>query len=108
MGTTMGKKANLKEKKKELREKENEVLFELTVTIMGNNDVQVHGPIEDPLLIMRMLAGAMNTIVDHNISTAKLNADIEKNRKENEASRIVDIKGNNITPESDTKKIIIQ
>lgn len=84
---------SLAERKKALKEKEHKPLFSFTVTVMDNNDVKVEGPINDPLLVMRMLAGAMNVVVDHNHSTEKLLADTEVLRQEKEKSRIVGLDG---------------
>lgn len=71
----MSKSARLKEKKKELNdaekiEKGGGVLFNLSVTIDKNGNITVNGPINDPILVMKILAGAMNVVVDHNLSMA--------------------------------------
>ena len=87
----MSKANRLKEKKKALNDeaKKGELMFELKITVDTKHNITVNGPINDPLLVMQILGGAMNVIVDHNFSTAKLNADIEAKRKEKEKSRII-------------------
>jgi len=92
----MTAKSELKAKKKALKEKENKVRFSFTVSIMESEDVKVEGPINDPLLIMRILAGAMNVVVDHNLSVAKNVADIEVKRKDREKTRIVGLDGQSL------------
>lgn len=92
----MTAKSELKAKKKALKEKENKVRFSFTVSIMESEDVKVEGPINDPLLTMRILAGAMNVVVDHNLSVAKNVADIEVKRKDREKTRIVGLDGQSL------------
>lgn len=90
----MSKGNRLKEKKKALNNKIKigKVLFKLEVIVDENQNVTVNGPINDPLLIMQMLGGAMNVIVDHNFSTRKFNMDIEAGRKLKEAGRVMNEK----------------
>lgn len=85
----MSKAERLKEKKKAMNTKDSKELFRLEIVVTEDQSITVNGPINDPLLIMQILGGAMNVIVDHNFSTAKLNADIEAGRKEKEKSRIL-------------------
>ena len=84
-------KKELKDKKKTMKEKqaEGKPMFELKITVDSNEKVEVVGPISDPLLIMRLLATAMNVVVDYNHSPEKLNGDIEQGRKEKEVNRII-------------------
>jgi len=87
----MSKSDRLKEKKKVLNDKakKGEELFKLEVIVDTNQNITVNGPINDPLLVMQILGGAMNVIVDHNFSTRKLNADIEAKRKLKEKGKII-------------------
>ena len=87
----MSKAERLKKGKKALNdiEKQGKPLFKMEVIVDDKENITVNGPINDPLLFMRILAGAMNVVVDHNYSTAKLNADIEAGRKLKEKSRII-------------------
>jgi len=87
----MSKANRLKAGKKALNdiEKQGKEIFKLEVVVDDKQNITVNGPINDPLLIMRLLSGAMNVVVDHNFSTAKLNADIEADRKLKEESRII-------------------
>lgn len=89
----MGKASILKEKKRALKEKNNTVLFKLEIEVMEDQTLKVNGPINDPLLTMRILAGAMNVVVDHNHSVEKQNQDIEKRRVLKEQTRIVGLDG---------------
>ena len=99
----MGKGERIKQKKKELNERKakGKVIAKLEVTVFEDESLNVEGPINDPLLVMQILAGAMNTIVKHNLLPQKQVADIEVERKEKEAARIL-----NIVPDNDDKKII--
>ena len=101
----MGKSQRLQQKKKELAEKNKKPLFNLTITVMDDNDIEVNGPIDDPILVMDLFAAAMRVVCDYNRSPEKLNADIEKGRKEKESSRIIDISGSPANAEP--KKIIV-
>lgn len=87
----MSKADRLKNGKKALNDIENkgEELFKLEIIVDDKQNITVNGPINDPLLFMRILAGAMNVVVDYNNTTAKLNADIESGRKLKEKSRII-------------------
>ena len=87
----MSKAERLKNKKKVMNQKAKmgKEMFRLEIIVDENQNIAVNGPINDPLLIMQLLGGAMNVVVDHNFSTAKLNADIEAGRKEKEKSRII-------------------
>jgi len=87
----MSKANRLKSGKKALNDIENKSkeLFKMEIIVDDKENITVRGPINDPLMVMRLLSGAMNVVVDHNFSTAKLNADIEAGRKEKEKSRII-------------------
>lgn len=84
----MGKAARLAEKKKKLNDKEKmgKPALKLTIEIDENQNMQVDGPINDPLLFMRILAGAMNTVADY---IAKQNEDIKEAVKDKEEKRII-------------------
>ena len=71
----MSQKSEMKKKKKELKEKQNKELFSLKVTVMESEDIKVEGPINDPVLFMRILASALNTVADH---TSRTNQNISE------------------------------
>ena len=85
----MSKGNRLKKMKKELNDKDVKVLQEIKITYDSNRNISVTGPINNPVLFMDLIAGAMKVVVDHSFSTAKLNADIEAGRKEKEKIRII-------------------
>jgi hypothetical protein len=87
----MSKANRLKEKKKALKDEENKgkEAFKLEIIVDDNDNISVNGPINDPLLVMKLLAGAMNVIVDYNFSPEKARADVEASREKKNESRII-------------------
>ena len=62
------KAKKLKDDKKDFAKNQNQVkeLFKLEIVGFDDGSMNVNGPINDPLLIMKLLSGAMNVVVDHN------------------------------------------
>ena len=61
--------SDLAEKKKEFNEKTEEpkVLYEVSITADDNERVVVKGPIDDPVLMMKIFSHAMDVVADHNL-----------------------------------------
>ncbi len=82
---------SLAEKKRGLKAAkmtENEPRFKIEILAYDNDDVAVDGDIGDPILFMKIMAGAINAVVDFHFRQA-VEAAKQKTEKMEEESRII-------------------
>ena len=85
------RKKDLRDKKRKLKQDEDKVKFKMEITARESGAIEVYGPINDPLLVMQLLAGTLNTVVDHNFAEA------DKRIEEEKAPAILGADGQEIT-----------
>ena len=69
------KKKFLQEKKKAFNQKEKKALFTVNIEVFDDETTQVTGPIENPLLMLKIFAAGQQAVVHYNMSLIKANAD---------------------------------